>query len=253
MHDLVSEHLADELGVEVEYVPVTDYTASVTLFRTGDLDLVWYGALTGVQARLETPGAMVVAQRDIDAEFRSVFIANTDTAIKPFDDVAELSALAGTRFTFGSESSTSGRMMPQFFLGEAGIALDDFVGEVGFSGSHDATIALVESGSFETGTLADALWDSRVEAGDVDSNRVIEVFRTPPYGNYHWLLHPSTLGRYGDQFDQRVLDALMALSADDPDDAEILSLFEAGSFIPSEAANYDTTEAIGRELGVITG
>ncbi len=251
-YGLVSDYLSEALDLPVEYVPVTDYAASVNLFRTGDLDLVWYGAVTGVQARLETEGAMVIAQRDIDAEFRSVFIANTDAAIEPFDSVEDLTTLQGTRFTFGSESSTSSRMMPQFFLGEAGVELDDFDGEVGFAGSHDAVIALVESGSFETGTLAEAVWYSRLEEGAFDADQVELVFTTPPYGNYHWLLHPDAPDRFGEDIETRVRDALLALSADDPEQAEILGLFEAGAFIPSDASFYDTTEQIGRELGVIT-
>ena len=250
-YDLVSEYLSEALDVDVEYVPVTDYSASVSLFRTGDVDLVWYGAVTGVQARIGTPGAEVIAQRDIDAAFRSVFIANVDAAIQPFDEVAGLAALAGTRFTFGSESSTSSRMMPQFFLDEAGLSLDDFDGQVGFAGSHDAVIAAVESGSFETGTLGEAVWNSRVEEGVVDLDRVQLVFTTPTFGNYHSLLQPQTFDRYGDDFDDRVRAALLALSPDDPDQAEILDLFEAESFIEANASLYETTEAIGRELGVI--
>jgi phosphonate transport system substrate-binding protein len=35
----VADHLGEELGVAVEYVPVTDYAASVSLFRAGDLDM----------------------------------------------------------------------------------------------------------------------------------------------------------------------------------------------------------------------
>lgn len=252
-YELVSDYLSESLDVDVEYVPVTDYSASVSLFRTGDVDLVWYGAVTGVQARIGTPGAEVIAQRDIDAAFRSVFIANVDAGVEPFDTVDGLGALAGTRFTFGSESSTSSRMMPQHFLDEAGLGLDDFDGQVGFAGSHDAVIVAVESGSFETGTLGEAVWKSRVEEGAVDLDRVELVFTTPAFGNYHWLLQPQTFERYGDDFDTRVRDALLALSPDDPDQAEILDLFEAGSFIAADPSLYETTEAIGRELGVITG
>lgn len=250
-YDLVSDYLAEALDVDVEYVPVTDYTAAVSLFRTGDVDLVWYGAVTGVQARIGTPGAEVIAQRDIDATFRSVFIANTDAGVEPFSDVTGLAALANTRFTFGSESSTSSRMMPQYFLDQAGLDLDSFDGQVGFAGSHDAVLAAVESGSFETGTLGEAVWNSRVEEGVVNLDRVQLVFTTPTFGNYHWLLQPDTFGRYGDDFDDRVRAALLALSPDDPAQAEILDLFEAESFIEADASLYETTEAIGRELGVI--
>ena len=246
---LVADFLADELGIDVTYQPVAEYDAAVSAFRVGDLDLVWFGGLTGVQARLQVDGAHAIAQRDIDAAFTSVFLASTSTGIEPFDDVDGLSALAGTRFTFGSDSSTSGRLMPQYFLDQADVTLDDFDGEVGFSGSHDATLELVEAGTFETGALNSQVWDSRLADGEVDTEAVVEVFRTPPYFDYHWVARPEL----GDDLIERIQAALLSLDADDPADAEILDLFGAGSFIETEDSNYDAIEAVGREIGKIEG
>ena len=132
----LAAYLQKELGVPVEYKPVTDYAAAVTAFKVGDLDLVWFGGLTGVQARLQVPGAEAIAQRDVDAKFHSVFITNKQSGLKPFKDIADVKQLKGHTFTFGSESSTSGRLMPQYFLQQAGVKLTDFKGEVGFSGDH---------------------------------------------------------------------------------------------------------------------
>ena len=123
LYGLVANELSKQLGVPVQYVPVTNYAAAVSAFRTGNLDLVWFGGLTGVQARLQKPGAQVLAQRDIDASFHTIFIANTKSGLKPVTNVKGLSQLKGKRFTFGSDSSTSGRLMPEYFLGQAGVKL----------------------------------------------------------------------------------------------------------------------------------
>ncbi|MCX5938724.1 MAG: phosphate/phosphite/phosphonate ABC transporter substrate-binding protein, partial [Cyanobium sp. LacPavin_0920_WC12_MAG_62_9] len=128
LYGLVANELSQQLGVAVKYVPVADYSAAVSAFRTGNLDVVWFGGLTGVQATLLKPGARMIAQRDIDAQFYSVFIANTASGLKPIRNVKGLSELKGKRFTFGSESSTSGRLMPQYFLSQAGVKLSDFAG-----------------------------------------------------------------------------------------------------------------------------
>ncbi len=250
-YGLVSDYLSDQLGVPVEYVPVTEYSAAVGQFRTGDLDLVWFGGLTGVQARLETDGAVVIAQRDIDPEFQSVFIGNTDAGLAEVSEVAGLSEFAGTRFTFGSESSTSGRLMPQYFLDEAGVEPDGFDGEPGFSGSHDKTIDLVEAGTFQAGALNKAVWESRVAEGTVDDSKVVKLFDTPTYHDYHWVGHPTIDERFGDGFTDSIREALLGLDAADPDQAEILDLFSAGSFIDSDASNYAEIEQIGRKLGLI--
>lgn len=248
---LLSDYLSDALGIPVEYKPVTDYAASVTAFRVGDLDMVWFGGLTGVQARLQVEGAQAVVQRDLDAEFHSVFIANKASGIEPFDDLADLAQLKGRTFTFGSQSSTSGRLMPQSFLNQAGVALTDFTGEPGFSGSHDVTIDLVEAGSYEAGALNENVWNARVEAGEVDLDKVQLIWRTPAYFDYHWVIRPDVVERYGDDFISNVTDAFISLDVSNPAHKEILDLFNAERFIVTENDNYLQIEAVGREIGQI--
>ena len=245
--DLVADRLSDELGIDVEYRPVAEYDAAVSAFRVGDLDLVWFGGLTGVQARLQVDGARAIAQRDIDEEFRSVFVAGTGTGLEPVDDVAGLSVLAGRTLTFGSDSSTSGRLMPQKFLADAGVALDDLAGEPGFSGTHDATIELVSAGSFDVGALSSQVWDARVAEGVVDTGQVFELFRTPPYADYHWVIRPDV----GDELIDAVTEALLGLDPADPDDAAVLELFSAGRFVETSDDRYADIEAVARDVGLV--
>jgi phosphonate transport system substrate-binding protein len=251
LYATVAGYLAGRLGVPVEYRPVTDYTASVSLFRAGDLDMVWFGGLTGVQARLQVPGARAIAQRDVDEAFHSVFVANTSTGIRPFSSPEGLQQFAGRRFTFGSESSTSGRLMPEYFLGQAGVGIDDFAGPPGFSGSHDKTIALVESGTFEAGVLNEQVWAARTGAGQVDERKVVAVYRTPPYHDYHWVIRPDVAERYGAAFVGEVTRALLDLDPADAEAKAILDLFGARRFIPTEDANYRQIEDVARRIGLV--
>ncbi|RZU30954.1 putative selenate ABC transporter substrate-binding protein [Blastococcus saxobsidens] len=246
LHATVADSLADALGIPVEYRPVTDYAAAVSLFRTGDLDLVWFGGLTGVQARLQTPGAVPVAQRDIDADFHSVFVVNSSTGVTPADD---LRPLADLRFTYGSQTSTSGRLMPAYFLREAGVDPEGFPGGPGFSGSHDSTLALVASGTYQAGAVNEQVWLARSAAGEVDP-AVVAYARTPGYHDYHWLLGPRAAERLGGP--DRLTAHFTGLSPDRPADAIVLDLFGAGAFIPTEAANYRRIEEIGRDLGLVS-
>ncbi len=243
-HGAVADAMAAALDLDVVYSPVTDYAAAVSLFRTGDLDLVWFGGLTGVQARLQAPGAQPIAQRDIDREFHSVFVVNGDAGLRASDD---LRPLAGLRFTYGSETSTSGRLMPAYFLQQAGVDPDGFPGGPGFSGSHDATLALVASGSYQAGVLNEQVWASRSAAGEVDP-AVVAYTRTPGYHDYHWLLGPAAVDRLGDDLPDRVLAYLTGLPPGD----QVLELFGAGSFVPTRASNYDRIEQIGRDLGLVS-
>ena len=248
----LAAYLAKALAVKVEYVPVNDYPAAVTQFRNGDLDLVWFGGLTGVQARLQTPGATVLAQRDIDDEFHSIFIVNTSTGIAPLASVAELAKLKGLRFTFGSEASTSGRMMPEFFLDQAGLdPKKDFSGAAGFSGSHDKTIDLVQAGTFQGGVVNEQVWKRRSGDGSVDASKVVAVLRSPGYRDYHWIAGPDTDKRFGSGFSDKIKAALLSADAD-ADGAKALGLLGSKKFVPANAANYGEIESIGRKLGLIS-
>ena len=251
LYGQLTTYLEATLGVPVVYQPVTDYAAAVTAFKVGDLDMVWFGGLTGVQARLQVADAQAIVQRDIDEQFHSVFIANVSSGIAPLEDLSGLTQLMGHTFTFGSESSTSGRLMPQHFMQEAGLSMDSFVGEPGFSGSHDATIQLVEAGSYEAGALNEQVWLSRVAAGEVDTSIVQVIWRTPPYYDYHWVIRPDVTAQYGDDFIEKVTTAFLALDNSVPAQAEILDLFGATQFIRTQNSNYDSIEAVGRAIGKI--
>ncbi|MFM8524797.1 MAG: putative selenate ABC transporter substrate-binding protein [Cyanobacteriota bacterium] len=252
LYGLVAQDLSQQLGVDVQYVPVTDYTAAITAFRTGNLDLVWFGGLTGVQARLQKPGARVLAQRDIDAAFHSVFIASTASGLKQVRTVNGLVELKGRRFTFGSESSTSGRLMPQYYLGKAGVRLTDFAGGApGFSGSHDATIALVQSGAYDAGAVNEQVWKSNLREGKAKRDRVFVLWRTPGYPDYHWIAQPGLDQRFGKDFTSRLQKAILNWKPTTPERKQILSLFGAQQFTTADAADYGQIEQIGRQIGRI--
>jgi phosphonate transport system substrate-binding protein len=245
LYGALAQYLSGELNVEVKYVPVTDYAASVTAFKVGDLDLVWYGGLTGTQARLLVPGAHALVQRDIDGEFHSVIIANKARGIGSLGD------LRGHTFTFGSESSTSGRLMPQYFLSKEGVAVTDFKGEPGFSGSHDKTMKLVAAGAYDAGAVNEQVWKSYVDKNAPELAKVKMIWTTPPFHDYHWVIHPSVANRYGVDFPSRIEKALLKLDPSVPEQKYVLDLFGAKKFVPTEDANYAEIEAIGRRLGLI--
>ena len=252
LYGLVAQDLSQQLGVDVQYVPVTDYTAAISAFRTGGLDLVWFGGLTGVQARLQKPGARVLAQRDIDAAFHSVFIANTASGLRQVRNVNGLVELKGRRFTFGSESSTSGRLMPQYYLGKAGVKLTDFAGGApGFSGSHDATIALVQSGAYDAGAVNEQVWKSSLREGKVKRDRVLVIWRTPGYPDYHWIAQPGLDRRFGQGFTNRLQLAILNWKPTTPQRKQILSLFGAQQFTTADPADYGQIEQVGRQIGRI--
>lgn len=247
----VAARFAKATGLEVTYTSVTEYPAVVRGFEVGDIAIAWMGGLTGVQAAQRVKGATAFAQRDIDAKFTSLFIATKKSGLAAFKNVDGLSALAGHSFTFGSETSTSGRLMPQYFMDQAGLSPDDLAGQPGFSGSHDATIEAVASGSFEVGAVNEQVWKATVEAGEVDLSDVVVLFRTPAYYDYHWLARPDIDKVYGAGTLDSVKDLLFGLDPTVAEDATLLDLFGATSFIPTKNGNYDQIRDVAEELGLL--
>jgi phosphonate transport system substrate-binding protein len=251
LYGAVADRFADATGHEVRYRKVTDYTAVVRAFEVGDVQVAWMGGLTGVQARNRVAGATAIAQRDIDADFHSLFIATRSSGLSPFEDIAGLRQLAGHTFTFGSETSTSGRLMPQYFMDKGGLAVSELRGKPGYSGSHDATIEAVATRSFEAGVVNEQVWKAAVAAGKVNLDDVFVLWRTPGYADYHWLARPDLDSVAGAGTTQRITDLLLGLNAANQQDAEMLKLFGATRFIATKNSNYDQIEAVAREQGLL--
>ncbi len=240
-YEALEDYLSGELGIKVEGVPAADYAAVVLAFRHGDIQIGWFGGLTSVQARLAVPGADAILQRPEDERFHSVFVVNTDA------EVEDLAGLAGLTFTFGSESSTSGHLMPHHFLLEAGVDPErDFHGLPNFSGSHDTTWKLVESGAYQAGALSEAVWDRAMEEGRVDSSKVRELNRTPAYFDYNWTVRPDLDQDFGQGFTAALTDALL-----DVDDPDVLELFSTTRFIETTNENYEVIADIARAIGIV--
>lgn len=237
----LGKYLEKELGMPVSFVPVTDYAGVVEALGAKRLDLVWLGGFTFVQAKMRTGGTAVpLVQRAEDATFTSRFIT-ADPAIKTLAD------LKGKTFAFGAPSSTSGHLMPRYYLGKAGINPDKDFKTVAFSGAHDATVAFVQSGRADAGVLNASVWDKLVETGKVDTSKVKVFYVTPPYFDYNWTVR----GDLDPAIVKKLREAFLKLDPAKPQDKEILDLQRASKFIPTKAANYVGIEAAGKAAGLL--
>lgn len=241
----VADYLSEELGVDVEFVPVKSYPAAVTAFTNDQVQLAWFGGLTSVQARLANPGAQSIAQGTEDPTFVSYFIANTATGLEPSDDFPQ--DAKGKSFTFGAKTSTSGRLMPDYHIRrETGGAPEDFFSTVGFSGDHSQTLRLVASGAYDIGALNYAVYDKAVADGAPEVETAKVIWKTPPYPDYNWVIRGDVDARFGAGFTKKVQDALVGM-----DDPELLASFPREGFIPAENAQFDPIETVARDLGLL--
>ena len=243
--DAVAEYQSEELEVPVQFVPVKSYPAAVTAFRNDQVQLAWFGGLSGVQARLLVPGARAIAQGDEDTQFVSYFIANTDTGLTASEDFPE--EARGMSFTFGAKTSTSGRLMPEYAIREnTGEAPEDFFARVGFSGDHSQTLRLVASGAWQVGALNFAVYDQAVADGAPEVETAKVIWQTPPYPDYNWTIRGDVDERWGEGFADKVQAALVGM-----DNPELLAAFPRNAFIPADNQDYVAIEEVGRQLDLL--
>lgn len=241
----VAEYLQDKLGVAVKYLPVKSYPAAVTAFTNGQVQLAWFGGFTGVQARRQVPGSEAIAQGAEDVAFKSFIIANTKTGLKPSNEFPK--EIAGKSFTFGSRASTSGRLMPEYFIRKAlGRGPDEIFARVGFSGDHSRTIQLVQSGAFEVGALDFTVWDLDNKAGKIDPTQVTVIWETPTFPDYQWTVRADVDRVYGAGFKEKLTAALLGVN-----DPAILGQFARSKFIPAKNSDYGPIEEVGRVTNLL--
>ena len=235
------KYLESKLGMKVEFTPVTDYAASVEALVNKKVDMAWFGGFTFVQANVRSGGKIIpLVQREEDEKFKSVFITS-DPAINSLAD------LKGKDVSFGSQSSTSGHLMPRSFLLQQGINPEKDFKRVAFSGAHDATIAAVASGKVQGGALNISVWEKFVADKKVDPTKVRVIYTTPPYFDYNWSVHADMPAATR----QKLADALTSLSKATPEGKEILELQRATKFVPTSADNYKGIEAAARSAELL--
>ncbi len=235
------KYLESRLGMKVEFTPVSDYAAAVETLVNRKVDLAWFGGFTFVQANVRSGGKVIpLVQREEDEKFKSVFIS-ADPSIK------QLADLKGKDVSFGSQSSTSGHLMPRSFLLQAGLNPEKDFRRVAFSGAHDATIAAVASGKVHAGALNISVWDKFVADKKVDTSKVRAFYTTPTYYDYNWTVHADMPAALRDKIAKAFLD----LSKSTPEGKEILELQRASRFVPTKADNYKGIEAAARSAELL--
>ena len=235
------KYLEQQLGMKVEFTPVSDYAAAVEALVNKQVDMAWYGGFTFVQANIRSGGKVIpLVQREEDEKFRSVFITS-DPTIKTLAD------LKGKTVSFGSQSSTSGHLMPRSVLLQANIDPDKDFKRVAYSGAHDATIAAVAAGKVDAGALNISVWDKFVADKKVDPTKVKVIFTTPAYFDYNWTVHADMpLAQR-----EKLTKAFLSLSQATPEGKEVLDLQRATRFVPTKVDNYKGIEAAGRNAGLL--
>lgn len=242
---LLANYLSKELKMDVKFVPVKSYSASIAAFRNNQVQLAWFGGLSGVKARLIVPGSVAIAQGVEDPNFHSFIIAHSSTGLEKSDTIPP--GVEGKTFTFGSKGSTSGRLMPEYFITKQfGKSPDEVFKKVGFSGNHSKTIALVQSGAYEVGATNYKVWKKELKAGKIDPSKVKIIWQTPGYPDYNFTVRGDLDKQFGKGFTKKLQVAIINIK-----DEKILNAFPRSGFIKATNEDFKPVLDTARKLGLV--
>jgi len=243
--DKIAAYLSVKLNIPVSYIPVKSYAASVEAFKNNQVQLAWFGGLSGVEARQAVPGSRAIAQGAEDEHFVTYLIANTETGLKASKDFPD--QIAGKTFTFGSKGSTSGRLMPEYYIRRHfKKSPRDVFKRVGFSGDHSKTIELVQAGSYQVGAVNFKVWETEMKEGKIDPKKIIVIWQTPEYPDYNWTIRGDVDQSYGKGFADKAQKALV-----DMKDPDLLASFPRAAFIPADNTMYQPILDVGTDIGIL--
>jgi len=243
--DQVADFLESKLEIPVRYIPVKSYSAAITAFRNNQVQLAWFGGLSGVQARRLVPGSKAIAQGEEDQFFKTLIIANVHTGLIKAQSLP--SAPAEFTFVFGAKGSTSGRLMPEFYLREHyGQASQNLFKRIGFSGDHSRTIALVQTGAYDLGAVNYKVWEQALANDTIDLDDLDVIWESPNYPDYQWTVRGDVDQYWGDSFTQKVQAALISIK-----DPKLLKAFPRNKFVAAHSNDYQVILDTAKSIGLI--
>ena len=242
---LLATYLSKELGVDVKFIPVKSYSASIAAFRNNQVQLAWFGGLSGVRARIVVPNSVAIAQGVEDPNFHSFLIAHSSTGLEKSETIP--AGIEGKTFTFGSKGSTSGRLMPEYFITEQfKKSPNEIFKKVGFSGNHSKTIALVQSGAYEVGAVNYKVWKRELKAGKIDPSKVKIIYQTPGYPDYNFTARGDIDKQFGAGFTKKLQAAILNIK-----DEKILNAFPRSGFIKATNEDFAPVLDTAKKIGLI--
>ncbi|AJW43560.1 phosphate ABC transporter substrate-binding protein [Ralstonia mannitolilytica] len=226
-------YLEKELGKKIELVVTTDYSSMIEAMRHGRIDIAYFGPLSYVLAKQKSDIEPFAAMKQKGSTtYQSVLIANTGAGI------AKISDIVNKNVAYGDKASTSSHLIPKSILAENGLKAGENYREH-FVGAHDAVAMAVQNGHAQAGGLSKPIFESLVQRGLVDPNKVKVLAESKPYPQYPWTMRSNLKP----ELKEKIRAAFLNLK-----DPEVLKPFKADGFGPISDKDYDVVRSLGTLL-----
>ena len=226
-HKPLFDFIADKLNIKCHLIVPKDYPELVDLFNQEKIDLAFFGGYTFIQAN-QRNGAAPLVMRNIDKNFVSYLIVRKDSGLK------DIQSLKSKRFAFGSELSTSGHLMPRYYMSNLEINPEDFFSTVLYSGAHDNTFQWVLNKKVDAGVMNASIYNQLIQKENSRDNIKI-LWQSPPYPDYVWAIQPY----FSEEFNHRLTDVFLSITAESNVGKTILQNLSAEAFYPATLTDFE--------------
>ena len=233
------KYLENETHSKVELVVPTNYAAVVEAIANDKVDIAYLGGFTFVQASRRA-GVQPLVQRERDQNFHSVFITHPGSSINSLAD------LKGQTFTFGDVNSTSGHLMPAYYMRDAKVD-PDVLSKALYSGGHDATALAVANKKIDAGAMDELVFATMMKNGKITAEQVRVFYTTPPFYDYVWAARKGLNAKLSTAFSE----AFLKLDPSKQDDKALLDMLNATRYVRAEDASYDKLRQAASEEGLL--
>lgn len=229
----------EERGCPMDVVYYTNYELQVQALLQGHIDVAWNSPLAWLDSQRLSGGACrAIAMRDTDRDRVSHLLVRSDGGVASVQD------LAGKTVAFGAKDSPQATLIPQGFLLHAGLRpgvdyaakrFDVLVGKHGdhIGGEKDALQALT-SGEAHASWCLDLNWQLWSADGTADPAKVQVLATTEPFDHCVFTVR----GDFPPEDEWRFLDALFAMSYDNPEHREMMDMEGLKKWEPGRTTGF---------------
>lgn len=234
----LAKHLETSLDKEIELVVTTDYSSMIEAASNGRIDLAYFGPLSYVLAKTKSDLEPFAARlKNGSTTYTSVIIGNVEAGMDEFADID------GQTVAFGDPASTSSRLFPELTLANQGLKSGENY-EAVFLGAHDAVALAVQNGNAQAGGLSRPIFESLVEKGSIDPERIAIIAESDPIPQYPWTMRSDLDPALKDEIRTAFLEL---------EDEAVLGPFKADGFAAMADKDYDGIRKAGDILGLDLG
>ena len=239
----ILDYISSHIGKESELIQRKTYDEINELFGKGEIDLAFI--CSGPYATSKDKyGFELLATPQVKGShfYHSYLIVNKDSPVRRLED------LRGGVFAFTDPESNTGKLVPTYWLAQAGEKPETFFGKTIYTYSHDNSIMAVAKGLVDGAAIDGLIWEYYDDKNPSLTSRTRIIRKSEPYGIPPIVVHSAV----DPALKKRIRYFLFSMH-EDPEGQKILGELMIDRFIAPREEWYDTIRKMKLDLALLSG